>query len=235
MAEIPYLISLPDAQTLAEQLADDIAERLSAAVAERGRASLVVPGGSTPVALFDVLSRRRIAWDRVAVIPGDERWVDADDPASNEGLIRSHLLKRRAAAAMLVGLKTPHARPHQALAEVGARLQAVARPFDVMVLGLGEDGHTASLFPGSVALEASLKGDQAQVQAVEATGAAGAAWRVTLALPALLDSRFIALLFTGERKLAVLREAQAGDDALKLPIRAILNGARSAVHVYWSA
>ena len=218
---------------MATQLAHDIAARLREAVEDRGAASLVVPGGSTPGPLFDALSRHDLPWNKVAVTLNDERWVDPPDPASNEHLVRTRLLTRRAAAARFVGLKTAHARPADAVAEVERRLDALPRPFHVMLLGMGADGHTASLFPGSAALRASLDGDPAQVQAVEAPGAKGAAERITLALPALLDSRFIALLITGEDKLAVLRRAEAGEEALEMPIRAALNGARTPVHVYW--
>jgi 6-phosphogluconolactonase len=118
---------------------------------------------------------------------------------------------------------------------VTARLAALPRPFDVMLLGMGADGHTASLFPGSPALQASLHGDGAGVQAVDAPGARGSAERITLALPTILDSRFIALLITGEDKLETLARAQAGSDPLELPIRAILQQAATPVHIYWSA
>ena len=104
-----------------------------------------------------------------------------------------------------------------------------------MLLGMGEDGHTASLFPGSPALRASLGGDPARVQAVQAPGARGAAERMTLALPALLNSRFIALLITGQAKLDILHRAQAGGDPLDTPIQAVLAGAGTPVHVYWCA
>ena len=228
----PLWISAPNPQHLAEQLADDIAERLSRAVAERGAASLVVPGGSTPGLLFDALSTRELAWDRVAVTLSDERWADPPDPASNEHLVRTRLITNRAAKARLVGLKTAAASPSGGLQEVEARLSGLARPFDVMLLGMGADGHTASLFPASAALRASLGGDPAVVQAVQA---AGATERITLALPTLLDSRLIALLVTGADKLATLRDAQAGGDPLVSPIRAVLDGARGPVRIYWSA
>lgn len=229
------LLRFPDAPATAEALALVVAERLREGLAQRGRASLVIPGGSTPGRVFDRLAQAELDWSRVHVTLNDERWVAPDDPASNEHLVRSRLQIGRAAAARLVGLKTAHASPEDAVGEVERRLAAVARPFDVMLLGMGEDGHTASLFPGSAGLKASLDGDGAEVQAVQAPGARGSAARITLALPALLDARFTALLISGEAKLATLARAQAGEDALELPIRAILRRARSPVHVYWSA
>ena len=185
--------------------------------------------------MFDALSTRELAWDKVSVTLNDERWVDPSDPESNERLVRTRLITGRAAAARLVGLKTAAPSAAQAVVEVEARLATLPQPFDVMLLGMGEDGHTASLFPGSTALEASFGGDPARVKAVQAPGARGSAERITLALPALLDSRFIALLITGQSKLDTLRRAQAPGDPLRLPIRAALSSARAPVHVYWCA
>ena len=231
----PLWISAPDPQHLAEQLAEDIAARLTQAVAERGAASLVVPGGTTPAQLFDALARRRAPWNRVSVTLTDERWVDPADTDSNERQIRSRLLTHHAAAARFVGLKTPALSAAGALGDVEARLKALPRPFDVMLLGMGADGHTASLFPGSPALKASLAGDRIAVQAVQAPGARGSLERITLALPTILDSRMIAVLVAGAAKLATLRRAQEEGDALAMPIRAVLNGACAPIRIYWSA
>ena len=227
------IIRLPDQDALTERLADDIAARLAEGVAIRGRASLVVPGGSTPGPLFDGLSRRELPWNRIEVTLTDERWVDAGQDGSNERLVRGRLLCERAAPARFVALKTADATAGQAIAAVTQRLAAMARPFDVMLLGMGADGHTASLFPGSSALAASLAADPSEVQAVEAPGARGGAERITLALPALLASRFIALLVTGEEKLSTLANAGSGSDVMQMPIRAILQAATPPVHVYW--
>ncbi len=230
-----HLVEAPASQQLASRLSDDIAARLAQAITARGAASLVVPGGSTPGPLFDALSRRGLAWDKVCVALNDERWVDPPDPASNEHLVRTRLITGRAASARFVGLKTGAPSAAAGVDEVQARLAAMPQPFDVMLLGMGDDGHTASLFPGSTALRASLGGDPARVQAVQAPGARGSAERITLALPALLASRFIALLITGQAKLDTLRRAEGTGELLELPIRAVLRAACTPVHVYWCA
>jgi 6-phosphogluconolactonase len=222
----------PDCASLVRSLADEIAGWLGEAVAARGAASLVVPGGSTPGPLFDALAGKELLWSAITVTLNDERWVDPADPASNERLVRERLLTGCAAEAGFVGLKTAAATARDGLAEVEARLAAIARPFDVMLLGMGADSHTASLFPGSAALAASLDGDAAAVQAVAAPGARGAADRMTLALPTLRDARFIALMVTGEDKLAVLERAAQPGDPLELPIRAVMD--RADVEVYWA-
>ena len=235
MTDLLRFIEASSPASLATRLADDIAAWLAEGIEARGAASLVVPGGSTPGLLFDALSTRALAWDKVTVTLDDERWVDPGDPASNERLVRARLITGRAAAARFVGLKTADESAADAVVDVERRLAAIAQPFDVVLLGMGEDGHTASLFPGSAALKASLAGDPARVQAAQAPGARGAAERMTLALSALLDSRAVALLITGQAKLDTLRRAEEPGDPLDLPVRAILQGAAAPVQVYWCA
>lgn len=228
----PLLLRFPDAAGAAEALAVAVAARLQAGIGERGAASLVVPGGSTPGPIFDRLARSDLDWSRVTVTLCDERWVGPDKDGSNERLARRRLLVGRAAAACFVGLKTSHDTPQAGLAEASRRVASLPRPFDVLLLGMGEDGHVASLFPGSPALKASMDGDGAALQAVEAPGARGAAARITLAPPTLLDSRFVALLIAGEAKLRTLARARAGADAMEMPVRAILQGADPQIYSF---
>jgi 6-phosphogluconolactonase len=216
-------------------LAGAIVARLAAGVAQRGRGSLVVSGGTTPGSLFDVLARREAPWADVTITLSDERWVDPASERSNENLVRRHLLAASAAAAHFVPLKTPHPRAGEAEGETGARIAALPRPFDVVLLGMGADGHTASLIPGSGGLAGALdQNDPALVRAIEPPAATGMGPRLTLTLRALLDARWIALLIRGDDKRATYRHALAGDDVLEAPVRAILLQGTVPVTVYWS-
>src|SRR5262245_30220515 len=136
-------------------LAALIAAQLRGALEARPAASLAVAGGRTPAALLARLSSEILAWDRVFVTLTDERWVSSDDPASNAAMLRKTLLVGAAAPARFIPLYTGAPTPDEALQSVSAALATLPRPFDIMVLGMGDDGHTASLFPGADNLEAA--------------------------------------------------------------------------------
>lgn len=215
-----------DQASLNAALAGEIAERLSLAVVERDRASLVVTGGSTPGGLYDVLGGLDAPWERVWITLSDERWVDPDDAASNEHLIRQRLLKGHAARAHLVPLKTVHRTPAEAAPTVHANLSGLPRPFDVVLLGMGCDGHIASLFPRSPALQVDGALD---VVAVEEPAAAGSPHRLSLTLSALADARWTGLIITGADKLT---KARTLDGA---PVQMLFDTARSPVEVFWTS
>jgi 6-phosphogluconolactonase len=145
-----------DMATLSADLANEIAASLTAAIAARGTASLVVSGGRSPVKLFECLRVQPLDWRQVCIALADERWVDADDPASNERLVRENLLKENAAAARFLGLKNGAPTPDIGAVSAWETFARVPRPFDAVVLGMGDDGHTASLFPGSPNLASAL-------------------------------------------------------------------------------
>jgi 6-phosphogluconolactonase len=206
---------------LCDELATRIAENLADALAARGQATLAVSGGSTPVPLFQALSGANLDWSRVTVTLVDERWVDPDHPDSNARLVREHLLQGAAAAATFVPMKTPGFDPFSAEDEVAEALSAFAGHIDVVVLGMGGDGHTASFFPGAKTLAAALDRESRQIcVAVEPPAAPHA--RMTLTLAALDRARHTYLHITGPDKLAVLQQADGEGAVEALPIRAML-------------
>ena len=208
-----------------------ISTLLKQGIDENGRASLIVSGGRTPAALFDALSQVSLAWDKVDISLADERWVNIDDDASNEKMVRAKLLINKAAAANFIGLKTAHENAEDAVQACTANFADVARPFDVLILGMGEDGHTASLFPCSEQIAQGLDLESGQMFiAVQPTTAPNQ--RMSLTLPALLNSKHVFLHLTGDSKKEVLAKALADDDELAMPIRAVLNNIR--VELMWA-
>lgn len=224
------LTTFDNVPALDRALADAIAARLAAAIAARGTASLVVSGGRTPIGLFERLSCAQIRWDAVTVTLADERWVEAAHADSNERLVRSHLLRNAAAAARFVPLKNAAATPEAGVAATAAALGSIARPFDVVLLGMGDDAHTASLFPGAAELEAGLTA-AASCLAVRPPHAPHA--RMSLTLKSLLDSRSILVQIAGASKRSVLERASEPGAVEIMPIRAILQQRTVPVEIYW--
>ena len=224
----------PDATTLAQTLAADIAQRLRAAVTERGQALLAVSGGISPVPLFQQLSQQALPWAQVTVLLVDERCVPPDHADSNSALVRQHLLQGPAAAARWLPFfdALPHFDTDTDLpsltASANQRLQALPWPLDVAVLGMGEDGHTASLFPRAPGLEVALSSTDPVAWTRPATAPHA---RLTLTLPTLLTARCLVLTLSGQAKQAVFERACLGPTA-DLPISMLLQQAASPVHVW---
>lgn len=216
---------------LEHELSAQIAATLSAANASGVHPSLVVSGGRTPVALFAKLSHADIAWHKVIITLADERWVDTTDSASNEKLVRDVLLQHNAAAARFVGLKTPHDSPEAGLMAIEAQLAGIPQPFTLVLLGMGEDGHVASLFPDAPQLNAAM---QSSRRCHAMRPASTEQPRVSLTASAILNSQQIVIYIAGEKKLAVMRAALSGDDVTLLPVRFLLQQQRVPVTVYWS-
>ncbi|MBW2072753.1 MAG: 6-phosphogluconolactonase [Deltaproteobacteria bacterium] len=228
----PGIKKFVDRQGLAVDLAERIAELLSHAVERSGEACLAVSGGSTPAALFDQLSQLAVPWEKVVVTLVDERWVAPDDADSNEHLVRSRLLQNRAAAANFVGLKTPAATAAEGEAECKQRLAKLPHPYASLVLGMGKDGHTASLFPGAAQLAAATDMMSGRT-CMAVTPPAAPHDRMTLTLPAILDARRIFLHITGQEKWQVLQKALQEGPAHEMPIRFILRQQTTPVVVFW--
>ncbi|TDU31883.1 6-phosphogluconolactonase [Panacagrimonas perspica] len=206
-----------DPQSAAEALAKDVAVRLRFGIAEHGHASLVVSGGKSPLPFFAALRKQRVDWPNVWITLADERWVDPTSPDSNEALLREHLLRDGVEAARFVGLKNAANTPEAGLAACGEALAQIPTPFDVVVLGMGADGHTASLFPAMDGLAealdpAAVAGPVAAIAPVEPTA------RISLNLAALLNSRQIYLPIQGVTKRAVYHSARGGGISAKVRI-----------------
>lgn len=219
----------PNPATLAQALAEQVARDLRAAVQARGHATLAVSGGRSPIALFETLRDLDLPWAQVTVVLVDERCVPTHHPDSNTALVRQHLLQGRAAAARWVAwFDTPpnHLDAQTATGWVAGLNQAFnpaqgvwCPPVDVAILGMGEDGHTASLFPDSPGTDTARNapGPLAWVQPRHAPH-----WRLTLTLPTLLACDHLHLSIAGLAKQAVYRQALAGPDD-RWPVSWLLN------------
>jgi 6-phosphogluconolactonase len=222
-----------DLDTLSRDLAAQIAASLATAIGARGLASLVVSGGRSPVKLFENLRSRPLDWGRVCVALADERWVAPEDAASNERLVRDFLLKDLAASARFLGLKNGAPTPDLGAVSAWETFARVPRPFDAVILGMGDDGHTASLFPGSPNLPSALN-RSAAAGCIGMWSPVAPHPRLSLNLTALLDSRRIVLLMTGESKWRTYAAACAAGPAEDMPVRAVLRQSRTPVDVMWS-
>jgi len=231
---MPHVMHQFESRTaLAEALAERISFVLQAAIASRGSASLAVSGGSTPTLLFETLSSRAIAWDRVTVTLVDERFVGPDHGRSNHLLVRTHLLQNAAAKATFVPLYHPVASAEEAAALATAEIATFGKPFDVTILGMGNDGHTASFFPGGNHLAEALdRSAPRRVMTMEAEGAGET--RLTLSFSALCDSRLLVIHIEGAEKKAVLDKALSGTDEAEMPVRAVLERSKTAPDIYWA-
>lgn len=224
--------SLEEAATV---LAAQVAAALRLALQDRQHANLAVPGGRTPVALFRALRVAALDWEHVRVTLTDERWVPETDPASNAALVRRELLQEEAARSTFLPLYSSAANAG-AGAQQASRVVADCVPFDVVVLGMGADGHFASLFPGSPGIAAAL--DPLAVPAALAMRAPAAPMdRLSLNLAALAATPQLYLLVTGADKLEVLKRAQQeaqGRDPAAFPITALLALRQPTLDVFWA-
>ncbi len=187
---------------LARRAAETIASHLDLALAQRDRAQIALAGGTTPAAAYEQLGAQHLPWERVDVLLGDERWVPADDASSNALLLRRSLLARSPGShACFHPVPTQLASPAAGAAAYAALIEQLCPGetpiFDLILLGLGEDGHTASLFPGTAATGVTDR----SVTVSEGKGLP----RVTLTAPVLSAARQVVFLVSGEGKREALR------------------------------
>jgi 6-phosphogluconolactonase len=226
------LVEFENTSALDIELSAKVAKLLIADIADTGSASLVVSGGRTPMGFFHLLSQQMLDWSKVSITLADDRWVDADHADSNEKLVRANLLINEAHQATFIGLKNSAADAIVGEPEAEQALAAVGK-FTVLILGMGDDGHTASLFPGADALALGLDMDSGRT-CIGVTPTAAPHQRISMTLPRLLDSQQIIIHISGAGKQQVLEQAQAGDDVKALPIRAILNQQQAPLAIYWA-
>ncbi|PRD69892.1 6-phosphogluconolactonase [Malikia spinosa] len=235
----PWLLRpCQDTAQQARELALELADRLRAAIDARGQALLAVSGGKSPLALFAELRRQELAWDRVTVLLADERCVPDGHPDSNGTLVREQLLQECAAAARWQPFFTTlPSQPSSDWSEAeldcladsaNQQLAALPWPLDLLVLGMGEDAHTASLFPAAPGLARALESEQRVAWVRPATAPHA---RLTLTLPTLLAARAIYLPLSGERKRAVFDQACRAASA-EAPISLVLHRALQPVQVW---
>lgn len=225
-------------QALLPSLCEYIISALQFALARRGSALLAVSGGRTPVPLFEQLSQQQLDWSQVSIVLVDERWLPEDHPDSNARLVQQHLLINQARAAHFTGLTNDTESPFSAEQAINQRLSALPWPLDVALLGMGSDGHTASLFPQAASLANALAGrnstgqEQSICCAIEPPAAPYA--RMTLTAPVLARASHLVLHLKGAEKKRVLDAAMAGDDIQAMPIRYFLQGREKKLEIYYS-
>jgi len=227
----PIRRTFGDKDELALALADAVAANLNAGIASRGGAAIAVSGGSTPARFFRALSQRTdVDWAKVTVTLVDERWVDESSDRSNARLVKANLLQGPAAAAAFVPLWQGGTEPDAAgIARANTAIAAIP-VLDAVILGMGNDGHTASFFPGGDTLAEALTGD-GPVLSIRAPGAGEP--RVTLTLRRLLAAEALYLHIEGNEKAEVLDKALGDGDVADMPVRAVLRQDLRPVTVFW--
>jgi 6-phosphogluconolactonase len=229
----PQERKFPDAATLIRTLAADIAAALEEGLAGGRGASLVVAGGKTPAPVFEALSSIELDWEDVWVTLTDERWTDTSHDGSNEFLLRQHLLRNEAVKANVVGMKNASASPAAGAAAAWSTIADMPRPFDFVLLGMGDDGHMASLFPHSPGLERGLDLQQPP-GCLGMTAPVEPRPRLSMNLRALLDARRIAVLIVGQSKWDTYQRARKSGAVRDMPVRGLSLQQNVPVSVYWA-
>ena len=222
--------STNNSESLASDLCQSIGEILTEAIRKRGRASMAVSGGGTPTPLFKEFSLLSIDWAKVDLTLVDDRWVDAKNSDSNELLVRTHLIKNKATKVNFIPLKNDSktAKEGQKISE--EMLKNITLPFDVVVLGMGSDGHTASLFPCSEELPNAM--DLNNSNYLISTSPKTAPYqRLSLTARVIIDAKNVFLHLNGSSKLHTLESAMEYKDSSRMPIYTFLENGLS---IYWS-
>jgi len=218
---------------LDNELAKMVSDILAKAIIDNGKASIAVSGGSTPKGFFSVLSQSDIDWSKVTITLADERWVPIDSEASNTRLVHENLLQNKAQKAKFFHLKQGDELTDETLADLNVAARKTLLPLDVLILGMGEDGHTASLFPCSDEIASGLdKKNDAVLMKVQPKTAPNQ--RISFTFASLITSKNIFLHSCGEGKKTVLTQALNGDDPFEMPIRAFLQHPNLNTQIFWA-
>lgn len=215
----------PDIESLSQGFAEFAAAALRDTLSRKPQATLVVPGGSTPRHYLPALAKCQLPWDRITVTLSDERWVDVNDDQSNERLVKQYLMQHLPEHARFVGLKTAHDNPVDAIETLHQRLDSLLLPVSLTVLGLGEDGHIASLFPG-------MNPDSLSAHhCIAVAPPIAPSLRMSLSLKLLASSERIVLVVTGESKRQLLNKLSKQPD-LKIPMVWLMQRSNTAINVF---
>jgi 6-phosphogluconolactonase len=214
-------------------LAISVSKLLNEAIKLKGKASLAVSGGSTPKGFFSVLSQSDIDWSKVTVTLADERWVALDSEDSNTRLVHENLLQNKAKAANFFHLKQGVDFSEETLNDLNIAANTTLLPLDVLILGMGEDGHTASLFPCSDQITQCLAADNGN-SLLKVVPKTAPHQRISFSFAALNKSKNIFLHLCGESKQSVLNKALEANDAFEMPIRAFLHHPSLNTEIYWA-
>ena len=216
--------SFKSREAMVEMASKQIAEAVIAAVADRGKASLMLSGGSSPRPVYEALSEMDLPWENIIIGLVDDRWIERGQAGSNETFLDQTLLRGKAKTATFIGLKTQDVNPAAGVKASEAKLASIPRPFDVCVMGMGLDGHTASWFPNSRGLKEALNPNNSNtVIAIDAQGCPVAGDhpnRITLTLSAVMASKQIVLMIPGAGKSEVFK-ASADKSVYDAPVKAL--------------
>lgn len=229
----PHINRFATSRALATALSQKIAQTLVCAIDQDGAALMAVSGGSTPRQLFQILSAEQIDWAKVTVTLVDERFVPPSHERSNHRLVATYLLQNAAAHAKFLPLYSADTIPLEAARQAAAKMDALGKPLDVAILGMGTDGHTASWFPQSEQLGAVTDPNQS-ASIMAAFDPAQKEARLTMTQPFVQKTGAVVLHIEGQEKSHVLERALGDGPVAELPVRAILTKTQQPMQIYWA-
>lgn len=219
------------ALVMAEELSSHIITILRNALQRRGHATCVFSGGKTPIGLFRLLAHADLPWENITFTLSDERWLMPPHHDSNETMIRKHLLKLNAGKATFIPLYNPSETPKIGLEACTKQLQIFKQPFDITILGMGADGHTASFFPHAPELTQGFNLNNLDVCIpIESQKIA----RMSLTLKRLITTEHMIVHIAGEEKWQTLQHARHDGSLEEYPIRAVFQHSDVPVDIYWA-